>query len=148
MSKKARTHSNKLGREVSEPKGPSTSSSVLSRIFRNMTVDLGLSALSAWDRLMNQYINDARNCVPRNKKDQSSARGNLQKELLKPEMTWKVFLKGIRFLGIISFEINIIAKHANGKQTIHSHSVNLGTPVMLPPIENEQPSDTSNQPRL
>lgn len=110
-----------------------------------MTVDLGLSALSAWDRLMNQYINDARNCVPRNKKDQSSARGNLQKELLKPEMTWKVFLKGIRFLGITSFEINIIAKHANGKQTIHSHSVNLGTPVMLPPIENEQPSDTSNQ---
>lgn len=134
MSKRRRTN---IARKIEEPKGPSTSSSVLSRIFHNMTMDLGLGSFAAWDRLMNQYINDARNCIPRNKKDQSSARGNLQKELSKPEMSWRVFLKGIRFLGVTAFEIKIIVKHANGKETVHSHNVNLGTPVILPPIEHE-----------
>lgn len=133
-----------LAKHIEYPKGPSNSSSVLSRIFFNMGMELGLSSFTSWDRLMDQYINDARNCIPRNKKDQSSARGNLQKELSKPEMTWKVFLKGIRFLGIISFEIKIIAKHANGKQTVHSHNVNLGTPVTLPSINNDATNPKSD----
>lgn len=138
MSNKTRNQIQKIKFDPNNQKGPLTSSSVLSRMFNKMVIDFGYSDFNSWDRLMNQYVNDARNCIPRNKKEQSSARGNLQKELLKPEMTWKVFLKGIRFLGISSFEFKINAKHSNGKHTTHSHNVNLGDPIPMIPIEYEQ----------
>lgn len=136
MSKKTRTKVRDMSDRTQAPEGPSTSSSVLSRMFWKMVADFGYSTFHRWEKLMMQYINDARNCIPRNRNAQSSARGNLQKELVKPEMTWKVFCKGMRFLGITSFEFKIIAHHSNGKETVHSHRVNLGTPVELPPIEN------------
>jgi hypothetical protein len=72
----------------------------------------------------------------------------LQKELIKDEQSWRVFCKGLRFLGFVKFKIVIIGTHANGKVTEHSHLVNLGERVPLPPIEKNNGTiyRTNNEP--
>jgi hypothetical protein len=147
--------------KAEEIKG-TTISSVLSRLFRRMLVyvagryDVTAENIdniqvdssefmrdhiwsSKYDQLMHRYLLDARNCIPRNRKEQSSARGNLQKELLKSDMSWKVFMKGLRFLEVLSIDISITLTHSDGKKSTHSTSVNLGNRIEL--------ADELDQPR-
>ena len=98
---------------------------ILSKLFFRMMKDLNIK-FPQWNHLMVQYINDPKKCIPANTKDQSSARGNLQKELFKPRMSWKVFCKGIRFINILKFKITITAFHVNGKVTEHGLMVDFG----------------------
>jgi len=111
------------GREVEITSGGTNS--ILASLFRRMLKELDIN-YSKWNNMMLRYIMDPRNCIPNNNKDQASARGNLQKELLKEKMSWKVFCKGLRFMAIPKFEIIIRAHHTNGKITEHSLNVNLG----------------------
>ena len=53
-------------------------------------------------------------------------RGNLTKEFSRPQMTWKVFCKGLRFLQIVKIELVVKAYHENGKTSLHSTHVDLG----------------------
>jgi len=106
------------------------SDTILSSMFT--TIYHGISITnSKWNHLMNAYLIDPKNGIPRNNKDQSSARGNLHKELFKPKMTWKVFCKGMRFLNIVRFEIQITAFHTNGTLTVHKKTVDLGSPLEI-----------------
>jgi uncharacterized protein with PIN domain len=102
--------------------------SVLSKLFCQMLShpELNYDDLRNWNNLMQRYITDKRNAIAQNNKDQSSARGNLRKELLKEKMSWNVFVKGMRFMDLEGFEIIIKAHHRNGKITVHSESVGLG----------------------
>lgn len=88
--------------------------------------------LQVWDQLMWAYLRDPKNGVKNNTKDMSSARGNLQKEILKSKMTWKVFCKALRFLNVYRFDFVIRTYHAKGDKIEHSITVNLGTPLDLP----------------
>ena len=98
---------------------------ILSTLFERIMTDLDINTYK-WNQLMVRFINDPRKCIPTNTKEQSSARGNLQKELLKPRMSWKVFCKGISFLSIKKFKLTIEAYHENGKTTNHSIMINFG----------------------
>lgn len=100
---------------------------VLSRLFRIMWRDLGID-IPRGNSLMTNYIMDPRNGIPRNKKDQAVQRGNLTKEFIKEQMTWKVFLKGMRFLQLKKIKFTVEATHWNDRITIHSTDVNLGSP--------------------
>ena len=89
-------------------KGVSEASGALSKLFRKITDDIKLNP-NQWGVLMVRYLNDPRNDVKKDVKDKSSARGNLNKELMRTSMTWKVFRKGLRFLGPtwIRFEVHM-----------------------------------------
>lgn len=97
---------------------------LLSKLFRLFLRDMNIGP-SRFGRLMREYINDPRNHVPRNRKDMMSVRGNLGAALSKPQMTWKVFCKGLRFLQIVKIEIAIRAYHSNGEQSDHYTSMML-----------------------
>lgn len=99
---------------------------VLARLFRTMLKDLGVDG-ARWGSLMSDYLTDPRNAVPENKRDKTSARGNINKELFRPQMTWKVFFKGLRFLKIAEFEIQIITVRKNGQRYVHVTNVVLDT---------------------
>lgn len=73
---------------------------------------------------MIKYLDDPRNGIPRDLK--SSARGNLNKELVRDKITWKVFRKALRFLGpsFIRFEIHF--EWADGTKSIHGVDLNAG----------------------
>ena len=91
---------------------------------------------------MARYLNDPYNKIPPNPKDRSSARGNLNKELNRNTMTWKVFRKAILFLApvratfIIRFEWHTeVPKHYE----VSEHSI-----VLLSTAEDHIPEPEEN----
>lgn len=92
----------------------------LSRLYRSILHDLGIDP-SRYDALMTRYIQKAH--LDPNRKDKATARAGLSKELLKETMTWKTFVKGLNFLAVVKFDLNISLHHANGKITNHKLSV-------------------------
>jgi len=77
----------------------------LSLVFRKMLYDNDIN-ISKWNRLMHRYLNDPTNRIPLHSKGRSSIRGNLTKELMKTDMTWKNFVKGLKFLNPDKVELN------------------------------------------
>lgn len=114
----------------------------LSRMFRQMLWDLEIN-LPRFHNYMMDFISDTRNGVPDNKKDHSSVRGNLTKEFAKPQMTWKIFCKAMRFIQLVKIDFVIKAYHVNGKTSLHQVTVNYGARKDLQNFteELEQPED-------
>jgi hypothetical protein len=73
-------------------------------------------------------------------KDRSRARGNLKKELFKSTMTWRVFVKAMRFLNIPKFELVVRLHHHNNTITEH-HMV-----VALDVFKDDDTLETSEDP--
>jgi hypothetical protein len=100
-------------------KGVGTARNALARLFRQILRDLDIDP-NRWHRLMVRYLMDPRNKIPANGKDKSSARGNLNKELRRDRMTWKVFNdKAIPFLNPVEVEFEVRMTWANGRKTVH-----------------------------
>ena len=99
-----------------------TSDSILASIFRNILMDLGITA-TRFDKLLARYISNS--LIPVNIKESSSRRGNLKKELMKSSMSWKVFIKGLVFLNVKKFEISIRIFHDSDYITDHKRTIVL-----------------------
>ncbi len=85
---------------ASTDKGCWDTKSVLAFLFRSMLRELRIGP-AEWQNLMNRWLNDPTNGVPDNPKERSTARGNLDKALTSPSMTFLMLTKGIRFLSYI-----------------------------------------------
>lgn len=92
---------------------------VLSRLFRQILADLNINH-SVWNKLMIRYLDDPRHGIPKAGRDRSSARGNLNKELRRPTFTWRIFQKGLRFLGPVSVRFEVHMEWPTKKVTVHS----------------------------
>lgn len=90
----------------------------LSRLFRQILFDINLESFR-WGQLMDNYVKNPRNRIDQNNKDISSAKGNLAKELVRPDMTWKVFNKAMRFLNPKRVRIVVAIDWQNKKTTLH-----------------------------
>lgn len=98
---------------------------VLSFLIRQIIDRKRIFNLQSWQVLMDRYLNDPSNNIPNNKIDQSTARGNLTKELCKRRMTWKSFLKGLKFFGFIKFELTLKLYDEIGNTEIFKVTKNL-----------------------
>ncbi len=98
---------------------------VLAKLFRVVMKNIGFNH-TRWEVQMQRVLDDPRNPVPRNSKDRSSFKGNLNKALKSDRMTWKVFEKALRFLGPRSIRFEIHCTWANGKTSIHGFNQELG----------------------
>jgi hypothetical protein len=114
----------------------------LSRLFRQMLKDRNVGP-ERFGQLMADYLLNPRNRIPKNRKDMTSARGNLGMALSQKEMTWKVFCKGLAFFKIIKIDIAIRAYYANGQESIHSTTMVLHEPH-APTDSAEDPNNPSN----
>jgi hypothetical protein len=90
---------------------------VLTRLFNSLCLDAtngrGITPIQ-WNKLMIDYI---REMIESNTTmDRSSIRGNMNKELRRPSMTWNVLCKGFKFLKFEAFTISIYGELANGKE--------------------------------
>jgi hypothetical protein len=121
---------NQLARILhSEDKGVSKTSGangVLSRLWRQMLLDLNIGPARYGD-LMRDFVTDIRNGIAPTRKDQTSARGNITKEFARPQMTWKVFMKALRFLQVVKVEFAIKCHYASGRTTTHGTTVDFGS---------------------
>ncbi len=118
-----------LGQPDKGASGTHRAGGVLSRLWRQMLKDLNVN-IQRWNDCMYTFVNDPRNGYPPNKRDQQSARGNLTKEFARPEMTWKVYMKALRFLGAKNVTIAVEVNYHNGSRSTHSTKVNLDSPAV------------------
>lgn len=100
--------------------------SILSTVFNNLLVPLGLHIGANFSSYLERYVSNPMNGVPQNIREKSSARGNLRKELLKPTMTWKVFMKGLRFLEVKFVKITFEVHYSNNKTHVVTCPIKLG----------------------
>ncbi len=110
-----------------------TSDSVLSSLFRTILLDLGISAMR-FDQMLERYMIKA---MISSSKEVASERGNIKKELLKPQMSWRVFIKGLVFLQIKRFDISVTLHHVNGHISTHTKAVNIDTYADTPPEDTD-----------
>lgn len=100
---------------------------VLSRLWSRMLIDLDVN-IPRWNDYMHSFVTDPRNGYPPTKNGQTSARGNLTKEFSRPHMTWKVFMKALRFLKVVRVEFAIKCHYFNGSSSTHGTTVDFGMP--------------------
>lgn len=124
-------------RGANEPDGPN---GILARLFRIILWQLNITPMR-FGKYMNDYIHDKRNRIKDTRSAHTSARGNLMKELGKPEMTFKVFMKGLRFIKVVRIEFIIKAHHPNGTTTVHATEVDLSSEEMIASFMEEDDDD-------
>lgn len=95
----------------------------IARLWRIILGDLKVKELE-FERLLIAWFDDPANGIPKIGRVLASERGNLIKAFENDNMTWKVFLKGIRFLRPKSMSIRITLDWGNrggGRhvQTVH-----------------------------
>lgn len=101
---------------VREAKGP------LAKLFRQILADLNVTPMK-FDNLMKKYVTDPRNSIPQDGRSRSSARGNLVKVMQGPEMTWKNFMRCIRFLDPVEARFEVHLKWRNKTITVHGFTI-------------------------
>lgn len=121
----------------SEDKGVLDATNVLSRLFRQILADINVTPLR-WSELMVQYLNDPRNGIAKNSRERSTARGNLNKELRRPAMTWKTFHKGLSFLRPRRIRFEIQLEWSDKRTTLHSVTLDTG-------YRREEPEESDDE---
>lgn len=129
-------HNSKKAAEATSARNP------LAALFLKLIIATGAADQGVWNKLMFKYLSDVRNAIPRNKKDQATAKGNLQKEILKDELTFNVLVKGLRFLDFDKVKIIIEGTMHNGETVRVDHSMNLGERIIVS-IDDDEDSAKS-----
>ena len=94
--------------------------------YRSILDDINMNPMW-WDALMRDWIEDYKQGAGEEpRKKITSMRGNLMKELGKPEMTWKVFSKGLRFLQPIKVEVSLRITWRTKIITEHTQPLEFG----------------------
>lgn len=116
----------------------------LSRLFTTITNDLNISWMN-FERLLDSYVRDARNGIPANRKDMTSAKGNLVKFVTGSQMTWKTFIRSMRVLQMVKLEIIIRATHVSGRTTEHSTPIEFGDDYEVVEFERRLNQDEESE---
>ena len=95
---------------------------ILSLIFSDILFKLGINK-STFQQKITKYIANISTNKIITPKTLVTERSSLKKELLSSEMTWKVFCKGINFLGYDSFHLEINIYHNNGTVTSYEKEI-------------------------
>jgi hypothetical protein len=99
---------------------------ILARLYRQILMDLQVRP-NRFNLLLKEASDNAKQTITDKSVSKYFTAGNLRRELEKPEMTFKVFMKGVRLLKVVNFKICLELTFASGKKTIHSTDVNLGS---------------------
>lgn len=97
----------------------------LSKLWRIMVRDRNISPYR-FGLMMERFLNDPKNRYPNNPKERMNNRGNLNKELSNPAMSWKVFCrKALRFLDLKEIRITVEAVNHDDTYTVHRIGIDL-----------------------
>ncbi len=107
-------------RGISPTKVDQNAAGILAGLFRRILIARGLAdessgLTSQWHAQLDRYLNDPANGSYKDVRERQSVRGGLQKELFKPYMSWKVFLKALRVMGLPKIKFTVEWETRNGK---------------------------------
>lgn len=119
--------SRELNRMLDDPrKGIQAARNPLARLYRKILMELAISN-DDFNTKMRQYLDDPRNGIAMNGNVRSSERGNLIKEMSRPVMTWKSFIKCCRFLRPVNCTFSVKFEWQGGMFTNHHLNVKMIT---------------------
>lgn len=113
---------NKRSLLESPHKGVDAAENPLARLWRQILRDLGMEPYR-WQQLMDRFLKNPRNGIPSTSRDQSSARGNLNKELFKTRLTFPTMMRGLALLDPRKIRFEVHMTWNNGKTTVHGVDV-------------------------
>lgn len=105
-------------------KGIDAAEGDLAIMFRRLLMQRRITVL-AMTRYMSQWLNDPANRIPADGKKKSTERSNYFKEIRKPHMTWKVFVKNLRFFRLKNVKFTLEAEWEDGVVTVTEHCINI-----------------------
>lgn len=97
---------------------------VLARLWRGIMSDIEMNQ-DKMHGMLTRWVNDPYNGIPNDNRVKSTERGNLVKELAQPDITWKVFLKGIRVLAPMSVKFEMHFRWSKLSVTVHGFTLKL-----------------------
>lgn len=116
---------------------------VLSVLWRQLLVVREIDGWR-WDKLMKSFLADPRNGIQDTSRDRSSARGNLNKELKRDDMTWRVFLKALNFLAPVRVEFSVKLTFQDGTTNeVRAKLKDRGTLMTQPPPPRPEDDEDS-----
>jgi hypothetical protein len=114
---------------------------ILARLYRRLLVKTNVT-LTSLDAMVNRWLDDPANEIPKDSKTRSFVRGNLMKALSEDDMTFKTFIKGTMVLN--PDEVEIIVRYKYPTRTIEemvSFSLN---DVDVASLDYPDPDDNDN----
>lgn len=90
---------------------------ILANIFKRIRLDLGIGP-HKWLQLMDTFLKSPMLGLPDRGGERSSVKSKVEKDLTTPTMTWLMFLRGIRFLGVHEMTLKVIC-FRDGEESTH-----------------------------
>lgn len=127
-------------------KGVKEARGVLAVIFRQFLKIRGITGYT-WERLMTTWLDDPSNGVEANSRARSTARGNLNSALRRPDMTWRVFMRALEFLRAARVDFIVKVTWFDGKtDTVTARLKDLGTPMRRESDDDDDGPDNDKKP--
>lgn len=123
-------------RKIISPDGLKKAKNELAYLFRLIAYEIGLHG-GLWENNLRKYLDRTEHGVPKNNKDRSYARGNLNTQLMDDKMTWNVFMQGLKFMGASKIKFKVELTWPSGRTTTHSMNVRVPQPEELSIAEIE-----------
>jgi hypothetical protein len=123
-------------RKIISPDGLKRAKNELAYLFRLIAYEIGLHG-GLWENNLRKYLDRTEHGVPKNNKDRSYARGNLNTQLMDDRMTWNVFMQGLKFMGASKIKFKVELTWPSGRTTTHSMNVRVPQPEELSIAEIE-----------
>lgn len=116
----------KLNRIIS-PEGLREAQSELAFFARKILGDIKMTG-PRWEYYLQTYLEKSAKHVPKNPKDRSYARGNLNTQFMSNNMTWRTFIEFLMFLSPRKIRFTLELEWPN--RTVTKHSMNVRTRQM------------------
>lgn len=127
-----------------QDKGIAEAENIQTRLFRKILWDLDIHPYK-WAHLLSRYLNDPRNGYT-TKAARDSRRGNLNKELRKPRLTFGTVMEGIKLLGPLRMRLIAEFDWESGKTTQHMVTQNIRRPSATNIPKTSESSDPTATP--
>lgn len=98
----------------------------LAILFRRILLQRNIQSIEM-QRYMRQWLNDPRNRIPNDGARRSYERGNFFKEITKSHMSWKVFVKCLKFYRLKNVSITIKGEWEDGTQGEYVQHLNMNS---------------------
>jgi len=94
-------------------------------LYTSIRHDLGISVADT-QQLLTKYM--IRCQIPLTHKNKTSVRGNIKKDLFGERLSWASLIRGLNFLEIVKFDVEIVLYPKKGKSTRHRRTIILNDP--------------------
>lgn len=111
-------------KKIISPEGIKAARNELAYFFRLIAFESGVGG-PEWEYKLRKYLEQNESSLPRNPKDRSYARGNLNTQLMDTKMTWNVFKQALLFLGATKVKLKIELTWPKGAVTHHEMNIRM-----------------------